>query len=163
MIWLLACTKAPPVGDSTAPVDSGCPLGSMPGAFADDFTLEEAEGTPWTLSDHDPALVSVSVMWVPAWQDAVRDIDALHVEHGMATVDVLVEDMTGERPEADDAALWADSLSLDIPVLIADDAFLEAWDDPALSGPYAVFVEGGVITWRGVTDEDVALLAERLE
>lgn len=160
IIWLLACAK--PATTDSVPPDSGCVVGSMPGGCASDFTLESRDGTPWTLSDHDPAIVSVSVMWVPAWQDSVRALDTLHQDTGVATVDVLVQDLSGQPADADDAALWSDSLGLSMTVLLSDSAFLETWDDPATDGPYAVLVEGGLITWRGTEDEDVDLLRERL-
>ncbi|MCP4922167.1 MAG: hypothetical protein GY913_35145 [Proteobacteria bacterium] len=161
MIWLLACIKNSPV-DSAALGDSGCVFGSMPGACIEDFELEDPDGTTWTLSEHDPVLVAVTLMWVPAHQDVIRALDEVQEDLGITTFDVLVQNTLGEEPTSDDAALWVSSLDLSLTVLLADADFNASWDDPVDSGGYAVFIESGVITWRGRTQADVALLRERL-
>ncbi len=164
MFLLLACHKPEPEPiDSTPTVeDTGCEVGTAVGECPEDYDLYDQEGDVHTLSEHERAVVSVSVMWDPTWQDRVRDIDEFCEAHPeVPTFDVLCENLAGEDPIGDDALLWSDSLGLSLTVLLSDEEFRESWPSPGEYGSYVVFVEDGAVRFRGISS--TVALKETLE
>ena len=154
MLLLLACTKpdVEPIDSDPVVEDTGCDVGVGVGDCPADFALIDQTGVEYVFSEHDPVVVSVSVMWDPTWQDRVREVDDFYEAHPeIATFDVLVENLAGEDPLGSDALLWSDSLGLSLTVLLADDDFRESWADPGENGSYVVFVRGGVVTLKATS------------
>ena len=154
LLFALACTS----DDAPLPVDSepiedseGPSTGTQVGDLAPELSVQDAEGNTYTLGE-ERAVVLITAMWDPAWQDVVRDVDALYVERagGVQAWDVLVENLSGELPGADDAAIWSESLSLSLPVLLGTESAHTDWFEPDLVS-FVVVVDEGVITYRAGT------------
>ena len=154
LLLALACTPDPePPVDSEPVDDSEAPgTGTGVGDIAPELSAEDADGNEYTLGQ-ERTIVLITPMWVPNWQDVVRDVDAFYLERGadIRAWDVLVEDLSGELPDQDDAAIWRESLGLSMPVLTASEKVHADWFDPAV-GPFVVVVDEGVITWRATVD-----------
>ncbi len=61
ILFFAACTPSPPPDAGTTTCDEGLAVGDC----APDFTLPDAQGVPWTLSDHrgDVVVVEISGFW----------------------------------------------------------------------------------------------------
>jgi hypothetical protein len=162
LMLMLACEPDPVLPRDSEPVDSEPPqAGTQVGDLAPELSVQDGEGNTYTLGEGQ-TVVMFTTMWDPTWQDVVRDVDALHVERagGVEAWDVLVEDIAGELPEADDAAIWKESLGLSLPVLLGTEAVHADWFEPEFVS-FVVVVDEGIITYRASTSSysRAALLA----
>ncbi len=64
---------------------------------------------------------------------------------------VVIQDGTGQLPDDDDAALWAEGLGLSFPVVADEDGSFQPVWDPDLVLPVAYVVDpDGVVAWGEV-------------
>lgn len=125
---------------------------SMVGELAPDFTVTDADGNAFRLSDQlgTPVFVDFSAMWCSTCRNQAPVTEALFEERGDVAVvwTVLFQDAEGDPPDAAALTAWSDEYDLLHPVL-ADDAEESAYMAFG-SGrqPLGVVIDAeGRITW----------------
>lgn len=81
----------------------------------------------------------------------MQGLEDLYQEHGDAgflPVSVVAQDRTGQTPDVEDAALWADGLGLTFPVLAdVDGEFYPVWDPDGVLPVTYIIDQDGVVVW----------------
>ncbi len=125
-----------------------------PGDPAPDFTLRGVDGELVTLSElrGRPVLVEIKAMWCAACQDVtplVSDLHEARAHDGLVTLDVLIEDLHGELPDARDAERWREAFALSYPVLRDEDgSFAPVWNPTGQVPLHTVIDREGTIVLR---------------
>ena len=69
-------------------------------------------------------------------------------DDGFAPLSVIVQDIAGETPTSDDAALWAEEMALSFPVLAdSTGAFFPVWDPDGVLPITVIIDQDGVVVW----------------
>lgn len=79
----------------------------------------------------------------------LQDLYETYADEGFVVISVVVQDLSGDLPTPDDAALWQDELDLSFVVLAdVDGTFFPVWDPEGVLPVTAIIDPEGVVRWR---------------
>jgi len=156
-----ACADAPPCEGE----------GIQLGECAPDFTLPEADGNDWTLSEQqgDVVLLDFSAIWCGFCQRMAPEHQAIAenwADEDVQVVTVLVGDRTYETVEQAEAQEWKIELGIEHPVLYDPGRTVwKNWQRPnsrRMPQQYLIDAHGG-IAWRKIGPGDDGEISEEIE
>lgn len=88
----------------------------------------------------------------------LQDMYETYADQGFVVISVVVQDLSGDTPTPDDAALWQDELGLTFVVLAdINGEFFPTWDPEGVLPVTAVVDPEGVVLWRKAGGSDAEL------
>ena len=141
------------------------------GECAPDFTLPEADGGDWTLSDNrgDVIVIDFSAIWCGYCQRMAPEHQILAdtwAKEPVQVVTILVGDRTYESVEEAEAQEWKMELGIEHPILYDPDRTVwKQWQRPntrRMPQQYLIDAQGG-IAWRKIGPDDDGELSEEIK
>ncbi len=88
----------------------------------------------------------------------LQDMYETYADQGFVVISVVVQDLSGDTPTTEDAALWQDELDLSFVVLAdVDGEVFPVWDPEGVLPVTGVVDAEGVVRWRKAGGSDAEL------
>ena len=164
----------PTTTDAAEPCDPDWPVGLQTTFCVPDFTLPDADGNDFTLSDlrgDHVVVVDLVAMWCgPCWNMA-DDLEGLYQsyrEDGLEVVTLIGEDQAQQNPTVADAAEWRDTGSLSSTIVVdVDGTVKHEWSRSGnfdnIPMTYVVSREGTLVYFASDGELGMARLEEMVQ